>query len=160
MKIRGLYAHVWTDNEEALSWYINRGFKKREPVISGYYQRLNPDTAWILERRLVPSDHIHSSQASTKPAIASTAEITPAATAMLSHPPVTARPPQPSHARSFQERGPDMEWNDLPEDVFVSSKLKPPGANDSSESSRSSSRSGTGTKKKKERTYPAAAFGS
>ena len=66
------------------------------------------------------------------------------------------------HTASFQDRRPDREWNDLPEDVLGASLLKPPSGSStrdgSAASSRSSSRSGT--KKKRERLYPAAAFGS
>lgn len=62
-------------------------------------------------------------------------------------------------ARSFQDKGPEREWNDLPEEVM----LKPPSHLGSKEgsaaSSRSSSRSGIDRREKKKRVYPAAAFG-
>ncbi len=74
------------------------------------------------------------------------------------------RPEIQSSARSFQERGPDREWNDLPEDVLGNTMLRPPSHLGSREgsaaSSRSSSRSGIEGKGKKKRIYPAAAFGS
>lgn len=102
----------------------------------GYYRKLKPDTAFLFRRKLLPSDHLKSNTEENK------------------------RPIIPPHARSFQERGPEREWNDLPEDVLL---LKPGGVgNESVGSSRSSSRSriGGGGKKKRERVYPAAAFGS
>ncbi|KAH9224639.1 hypothetical protein DL95DRAFT_322631 [Leptodontidium sp. 2 PMI_412] len=160
LRIESLYAHVWTQNEEALEWYAARGFRREEPVLRGYYRRLNPDTAYIFRRRLVPSDHLNgSSQAQSQP--------TKQTTAPISQPPTPTtggRPPIQGHARSFQDRGPEREWNDLPEDVLGGTLLKPPSALASREgsapSSRSSSRSGAEGKGKKKRVYPAAAFGS
>jgi ribosomal protein S18 acetylase RimI-like enzyme len=170
IRIASLYAHVWTENEDALTWYGARGFKREEPVLYGYYRRLNPDTAWVLRRRLMPTDHLLNlaSQlpqasrvpqelqfplASQNPSQGSSAAPSPA-----------IRPENSPSARSFQERGPDREWNDLPEDVFGSALLKPPSHLGSREgsaaSSRSSSRSGIEGKGKKKRVYPAAAFGS
>jgi ribosomal protein S18 acetylase RimI-like enzyme len=157
MRIRQLYAHVWTNNTEALAWYAARGFQKDGPVINGYYQRLKPDTAFILRRKVVPSDHLsHSSGQHTPPA--------------LSKPPPPPSPgtanPRPDtlpHTTSFQDRRPDMEWNDLPEEVLGNSLLKAPNSRSgetSSASSRSTSQSRLeGKGKKKGRAYPAAAFG-
>ncbi|CCC07697.1 hypothetical protein SMACR_01264 [Sordaria macrospora] len=49
--VRTIYAHVWTENEEGLQWYGQRGFRTegRDPV-RGYYFKLRPDTAWIVRR--------------------------------------------------------------------------------------------------------------
>lgn len=158
LKVASLYAHVWTENEEALEWYTSRSFKREEPVLHGYYRRLKPDTAWIFRRRLQPSDHLSNSQSSQNgiPAAQSTEPTS------NSVPASTTRPKIPPSARSFQERGPDREWNDLPEDI-LGSNLKPPsllGSKDgSATSSRSSSKSGI-EKGRKKRAYPAAAFGS
>jgi ribosomal protein S18 acetylase RimI-like enzyme len=158
IKVASLYAHVWTENEEALEWYTSRGFKREEPVLHGYYRRLKPDTAWIFRRRLLPSDHLASPKSSH------TSVTAPTVTDPTSSPAIEprARPRLPPSARSFQERGPDREWNDLPEDI-LGAGLKPPNLYASREgsttSSRSSSRSGI-EKAKKKRTYPAAAFGS
>lgn len=166
VRIAGLYAHVWTENEEALGWYAARGFKKEEPVINGYYKRLKPDSAWILRRRLSVGDHLAQPAPSPSSVVASTPpeEDTPSSTTAppKALPTQANRPPAMPHTASFQDRRPDREWNDLPEDVLGASLLKPPsGPNSkagSAASSRSSSRSGT--RKKKERLYPAAAFGS
>ena len=48
-------AHVWEANEEAREWYAKLGFLevKREPE---YYRRLRPMGAWLLERKVCPSD--------------------------------------------------------------------------------------------------------
>ncbi|KAK3389126.1 hypothetical protein B0T20DRAFT_425413 [Sordaria brevicollis] len=54
--VRTIYAHVWTENEEGLQWYGQRGFwtEGRDPV-RGYYFKLRPDTAWIVRRDIGPS---------------------------------------------------------------------------------------------------------
>lgn len=173
LRIASLYAHVWTENEEAVKWYSARGFRREDPAIQGYYRRLKPDTAWIFRRRLNPRDHLQHAAPQAFPIQSST--LTPAPTPPMPKPstpdippppspnPATTRPSGPSHARSFQDRGPDREWNDLPDDVLGGNPLlKPPSHLNSKEgsaaSSRSSSRSGT-EKGKKKRVYPAAAFG-
>ena len=162
--VRELYAHVWTENTEALQWYAARGFKREEVAIPSYYRRLKPDTAWILRRRLGPSDHLaHSSP--SQPAIQTQAASISGQNAESETPPppvatALARPKNPPSARSFQDRGPDREWNDLPEDVVANTLLKPHSTAGSEASSRSSSRSGLEGKGKKKRQYPAAAFGS
>ena len=155
--IVGLYAHVWTENEEGLRWYAARGFKKEEPVINGYYKRLKPDSAWILRRRLGVRDHLTSPAANS-----ASADMEETSAPPKPAPTQTRRPPAMAHAPSFQDRRPDREWNDLPEDVLGSSLLKPPSGSASKDGSAASSRSSSrsATKKKKERLYPAAAFGS
>jgi ribosomal protein S18 acetylase RimI-like enzyme len=159
IRIRALYAHVWTENTEALEWYAARSFQKDEMVVNGYYKRLKPDTAWILRRNLMPSDHLAQNVRPQQTVPAPTAVQPPKSTA----PPAIAepRPTNLAHTASFQDRRPDMEWNDLPEDVLGGSLLKAPAPRSgegSSASSRSTSRSGQG--RKKVRAYPAAAFGS
>lgn len=154
MKIRDLYAHVWTENSEGLKWYVARGFKREENVVQGYYRQLKPDTAWILRRRIGPSDYLaHTSKA--QGVLEEREEEIKG---------VQERPGNIVHTKSFQDRRPDMEWNDLPEDVLTGGLLKPPSMNGSAvasaSSSRSSSRSGLDGRGKKKRQYPAAAFGS
>ncbi|KAF2666323.1 acyl-CoA N-acyltransferase [Microthyrium microscopicum] len=48
-------AHVWETNEEARGWYSNLGFTEvlYEPH---YYRRLKPSGAYLLERRVRPTD--------------------------------------------------------------------------------------------------------
>ncbi|TAQ85549.1 hypothetical protein B7494_g6126 [Chlorociboria aeruginascens] len=155
--IDSIYAHVWTENTEALKWYLARGFKREEPLVQGYYRRLKPDTAWIFRRRINPSDHLQNI-ISQIPSPAVTSSIQP--TTSKPSPVPTARP-SVVHTASFQDRRPDREWNDLPEDVLGSSLLKTPSLSSvagSAASSRSSSR-GAEVKGKKKRQYPAAAFG-
>lgn len=179
IRIASLYAHVWTHNEEALQWYAARQFKRDEPVIHGYYRRLKPDTAWIFRRRLSPTDHLqHATQG---PQLRQIQPAPPQGTQLLITPPISkpstplpppppaptptagvaSRPPPSPSARSFQERGPDREWNDLPDDVLLkaSSRLAVDSNQGSAASSRSSSRSGT-EKGRKKRVYPTAAYGS
>lgn len=158
IRIESLYAHVWTENEEALEWYSARGFKPEGAVINGYYRRLKPDTAYIFRRRLTPTDHL---QAATLPVLqhsqSAPAPPIPKSPALPNDVP---RPP-PSSARSFQEQGPEREWNDLPEDVLSNALLKPASQLASKEGSTTSSRSSSQSrqvKEKKKRVYPAAAF--
>lgn len=56
--INVVVAHVWEDNEDALEWYQNRGFKiiRKE---KNYYRRLAPKTdAWVIRKEIQPSDLI------------------------------------------------------------------------------------------------------
>ncbi|KAG0645277.1 hypothetical protein D0Z07_8827 [Hyphodiscus hymeniophilus] len=156
VRIAGLFAHVWTENTDALEWYVARGFTKEEPVIPGYYRRLKPDSAWILRKRLSIGDHL------SRPSPGAAPKGAPAPSTADAPPAQTSRPPGFSRATSFQDRRPDREWNDLPEDVLGGSLLKPPSEFASKEGSTASSRSSSRSapRKKKERLYPAAAFGS
>ena len=47
--IRSVTAHVHEANEDALKWYLARGFKVRDGVLEGYYRRLNPSGAKIVQ---------------------------------------------------------------------------------------------------------------
>jgi hypothetical protein len=161
-----LYAHVWSENIEATDWYSKNGFQRDIGLILGYYRKLKPDSAWVFRRRILPTDRLKT----TAPFQVSGNAKTPAPmTPGLPKTPMTdgskenspARPTILGSVRSFQDKGPDREWNDLPEDVVRTPFLKPPGQQDSAgstTSSRSSSRNGAAGKKK--RVYPAAAFGS
>ncbi|KAL8672707.1 MAG: hypothetical protein Q9168_002832 [Polycauliona sp. 1 TL-2023] len=55
-----IYAHVWEEHEEALEWYIRRGFQVSKDVVKGYYRRLKPDGARIVWRDLVVSDYLRA----------------------------------------------------------------------------------------------------
>lgn len=163
VKVVEIYAHVWTENTDALEWYSKRGFKREERVIDGYYRKLKPDTAWILRRRILPSDHLQSQSAVSTPFSNPTVPVnsTTATGVQSLGAEKENRPSLPTPTRSFQDKGPEREWNDLPEEL-AGSRLKPPShlasAEGSKSSSRSSSRSASAGKKK--RVYPAAAFGS
>ncbi|KAL2886864.1 N-alpha-acetyltransferase 50 [Ceratocystis lukuohia] len=46
-------AHVWTASEDALAWYARRGFRRSDTPIEGYYQKLDPASAWVVSREAV-----------------------------------------------------------------------------------------------------------
>ncbi|KAI0172781.1 hypothetical protein GGR52DRAFT_546038 [Hypoxylon sp. FL1284] len=168
-----VYAHVWTDNNDGLRWYLARGFAKHGQV-NGYYFKLRPDSAWIVRRPIV----VDSPAATSSLGSAAAASIPPSATAAaanlmastsapptppvlaatsangsLASPPPRSSGPSPNRSPgpgvSFQTARPDTEWNDLPADMH--------GATGSNASSRSSS--SAAPRKKRDRAYPAAAFG-
>ncbi|KAI2463297.1 hypothetical protein F4781DRAFT_131319 [Annulohypoxylon bovei var. microspora] len=179
-----MYAHVWTDNEDGLRWYLARGFGKHAEV-KGYYFKLRPDSAWIVRRQIAAG----SAPSAANPSSATLApSIPPSATAAAANlptlapqptPPVLAAmtpsalspPPRssgPSPNRSpggsgtstpgvsYQTARPETEWNDLPADMHA--PPPPPGSAPAS-SAASSRSSSTAPRKKRDRAYPAAAFG-
>lgn len=50
-KVVEVYAHVWEANEEALEWYVKRGFIVEEQVLQGYYRKLRPNGAKVVRWR-------------------------------------------------------------------------------------------------------------
>jgi ribosomal protein S18 acetylase RimI-like enzyme len=50
-RLRCVYAHVWEQNEDALEWYVSRGFVLEE-IVQGYYRRLKPGGARVVRRVL------------------------------------------------------------------------------------------------------------
>lgn len=179
INVATVYAHVWTDNEAGLRWYGARGFVQEgtEPV-KGYYFKLKPDTAWVVRREIgvgtalgLPA--VGSTKALSIASPPTQPSIVAKAANLPSRPPLRAGPssntaPSPglsaSSGLSFQHTRPDMEWNDMPPDMLsgppplsrsASNHLSPPP---SAASSRSSSASGL-ARKKRDRAYPAAAFG-
>lgn len=173
LRIGWVYAHVWTQNEEGLAWYERRGFE-RDVVLDKYYWKLQPDSAWVIKKKVVFEGETWASgrarneqqdMVEVPESVKAAAVNLPGFSASSTSPPATTGPPKSRQPRppaqpsglSFQNKRPDMEWNDLPEDMVTSSKassrsdlLEPP----SGPSSRSSS---TG-RKKKARAYAAAAF--
>ncbi|KAI1392029.1 uncharacterized protein F4822DRAFT_389448 [Hypoxylon trugodes] len=165
-----VYAHVWTDNADGLRWYLARGFAKHGGAVPGYYFKLRPDSAWIVRRQIDPNSST-ATTATDLNGIASTTSIPPsttAAAANLPTPPVlattsTAPPPRSngpsplsplrSPGMSFQNARPETEWNDLPADMHAGVLGGGPPSGASSRSSSSAPR------KKRDRAYPAAAFG-
>lgn len=177
-RISDLFAHVWTDNEDGLRWYARRGFARAagEPV-KGYYLKLRPDTAWVVRRPLGGVAAAVAAAAATAvpppPPPPPSSAVGPSVTA--APPPAaasgsasgTATPASGTQALCFQDRRPDMDWNDLPPDVVAATTapglLDVPAAGEDGRggSSQTSSRSSsTARKKRKDRSYPAAAFGS
>jgi len=53
-------AHVWESNDEARAWYAKLGFQEVK-YEAHYYRKLRPSGAWLLERRVLPSDFINIS---------------------------------------------------------------------------------------------------
>lgn len=175
LRIEWVYAHVWTENEDGLAWYGRRGFE-RDALLDKYYWKLKPDSAWVVKRRVAAAPRVengagahggegavHELPAAVPPSVTAAAVNLPGfAAAAASGPPQDgppSRPPPPASSLSFQNKRPDMEWNDLPEEMVSSSKnssrsdlLAPP--------SGSSSRSCSTGRKKRDRAYPTAAFGS
>lgn len=57
-KVTLIYAHVWEANTDALEWYSERGFTMDKEVIQGYYRRLKPSGARVVQRRITIEDHL------------------------------------------------------------------------------------------------------
>lgn len=142
--VRCVYAHVWTENEEGLDWYRGRGFTCSDKPVEGYYFKLRPDSAWIVRRDLSPLK--------AAPGDAPPQSVPPSATARLANLPDRGGPPRTNSSQSFQNLRPGMEWNDLPADMA-------PPPRGSGASSAQSSRSSSSARKKRDRAYPAEAFG-
>jgi len=175
--VRGIYAHVWTQNEEGLKWYAARGFQRvGDEPIQGYYFKLRPDTAWIVQRAIgsdvspTPSKPGQwqtawpSSTASPAPASKPLPSVSAAA---VNLPPAnsTGPPRRPSatpssaSSLSYQNTRPEVEWNDLPADMVNGPPSNGRLAPGSGQGSAASSRSSSAVRKKKDRAYPSAAFG-
>ncbi|KAH0495624.1 hypothetical protein TgHK011_009160 [Trichoderma gracile] len=168
--VASVTAHVWTENEEGLHWYEARGFRKHEPAIKGYYLKLRPDSAWLVSKPVGASvlSALPSSSSSPLPLPPSSRADTISGTtaAVMSLPPMSTTaaaqgPVRPSarvaSGTSFQNQRPETEWNDLPADMAPT--LLVPPRNGSEPGSGASSRSSSTVRRKKDRAYPAAAFG-
>lgn len=153
INITSIYAHVWTKNDEAIDWYSARNFKKEGNVINDYYRRLKPDSAWLLRRRITTSDLLATVPTASPSSSPST----------IKGSTVKAMRPSPlMQTASFQDRRPNQEWNDLPDDILSpTGLLRAPSMVASGDASCGSSRSSSKSEKagKKRRAYPAAAFG-
>lgn len=140
--VRHVYAHVWTENEDGLRWYEARGFARAGEPVRGYYFKLRPDSAWVVRRDVAP---VRAPAPDAPPQT-----VPPSATARLANLPDRGGPPKGASGQSFQNLRPEAEWNDLPADM----------ARGSAASSAQSSRSSSSARKKRDRAYPAQAFGS
>ncbi len=138
--IAALYAHVWTESDDALAWYAARGFARQgaEPL-AHYYFALRPDTAWVVRRDVLagaesrtttPNKVLSALQASNEPAAAAAAALPP--------PPKATNMATSSQSQSYQNARPETEWNDLPEDMVTASASA--SATGSLASSRTTSR--------------------
>ncbi|KAM0439801.1 hypothetical protein ACHAPT_000898 [Fusarium lateritium] len=163
--VTSVTAHVWIENEEGLKWYEGRGFKRDGQPIRGYYLKLRPDSAWLVHRPVgasVQGSLPSSSSSGTLPSIPASTTAAVVNLPPMSGPPKdgATRPPLPPSGRSYQNQRPEMEWNDMPEDM-VGGLLVPPSRRAPGEpGSGASSRSSSTARKKRDRAYPAAAFGS
>jgi ribosomal protein S18 acetylase RimI-like enzyme len=165
--VKTVSAHVWTENEEGIQWYENRGFKREPHPIKGYYIKLRPDSAWLVQRSVAaPSETTGSEAARAAPAIQpplTGGEIpnpgAASSSASINNGKTRPPPPRSGSGRSFQNQRPETEWNDLPADM-ASGLLAPAKKNGSEPGSGTSSRSSSTVRKKRDRSYPAAAFGS
>jgi ribosomal protein S18 acetylase RimI-like enzyme len=54
-------AHVWEANEEARAWYAKLGFQEAK-YEADYYRKLRPSGAWLLQRRVLPTDFMNVSE--------------------------------------------------------------------------------------------------
>ena len=57
-RVTEIYAHVWEANDEALEWYLRRGFLIEKEVVEGYYRRLRPGGARIVRRKVGIGDYL------------------------------------------------------------------------------------------------------
>ncbi|RKF61942.1 putative N-acetyltransferase san [Erysiphe neolycopersici] len=153
LNIISLYAHVWTENKDALKWYSAQGFQKEDSIVHGYYRTLKPNTAWIFRRRLTPTDYL-TITSSPFEGVFTKVNVTPAEISKKSS---QLELKAYTQSRSFQEKGPDQEWNDLPEDVFQSSQTGYYRLQN--DSNRSKNKVESSSKSKKKRIYPASTFG-
>lgn len=173
MDVRSVTAHVWTENEEGLHWYAGRGFTRLEPPVKGYYWKLRPDSAWVVKRDVganVTGCLARTNGVASRPVPSSTTaavvNLPPPPPPMSGPPSAKSTPPPPSGPRpkavsgqSYQTQRPEVEWNDLPADMAPAlGALRKTGSESASAaSSRSSSQA---PRKKRDRSYPAATFGS
>lgn len=166
LDVRTVTAHVWTENDEGLHWYEARGFRRQEPPIKGYYLKLRPDSAWLVQRRVgatvrgslpssipqPPRPTINSTTAAVMN-LPSLSEMPKSSSSNVSRP-----PPRAGSGQSYQNQRAETEWNDLPAEMMLPSLLAPPRKIASEPGSSASSRSSSTARKKKDRSYPAAAF--
>ncbi|KAG6049784.1 hypothetical protein E4U39_005533 [Claviceps sp. Clav50 group G5] len=121
-------------------------------------------TAAVVNMPPPPPPAVHAAAAAT----ATTTEASSAATTTpASGPPSTPTSgtrPTPMSGQSFQNQRPETEWNDLPEDMAPprASALRGKAAGEAASGAAGPGSRGAsaGGKKKRDRSYPAAAFGS
>ncbi|KAI9904256.1 hypothetical protein N3K66_000785 [Trichothecium roseum] len=170
-------AHVWTENEEGLRWYDGRGFARSTArPIQGYYVKLRPGTAWLMERDVsgfeLDTAAPEGSKASTPNGDDGAPEVSSPTAAVVNLPPMGGPPPPPPPAtdvsrpppragtgKSYQNQRAETEWNDLPVDMATGRLAPPKNASEDGGSGRSSRSSSAAARRKRDRSYPAAAFG-
>lgn len=177
--VRTVTAHVWTENEEGLRWYDGRGFARSSArPIQGYYVKLRPGTAWLMERDVSGFELDTTAPEGSKTSTPDgdddddgAPEVSSPTAAVVNLPPMGGPPPPPpatgastrpppraGTGKSYQNQRAETEWNDLPVDMAAGRLAPPKNAGDDGGSGRSS-RSSSAARKKRDRSYPAAAFG-
>ncbi|CAK7271696.1 hypothetical protein SEPCBS57363_004753 [Sporothrix epigloea] len=117
--IGSLFAHVWTEHDDALQWYAARHFVRQgDAPIENYYFSLRPGTAWMVRRDLTAvtggDKGIVSQLIAQQTLQKSRGAPTPSA---------AIAPDQLSRSatsQSYQNKGPESDWNDMPADMLTS----------------------------------------
>ncbi|KAJ5919284.1 hypothetical protein N7466_010227 [Penicillium verhagenii] len=73
--IGSVTAHVHEANEDALKWYVSRGFKMEDDVIQGYYRRLKPSGARIVRLDVHWEDEEVNEDAAEKPEVSEVPQV-------------------------------------------------------------------------------------
>ncbi|KAK8075071.1 hypothetical protein PG997_009734 [Apiospora hydei] len=131
---RTVCAHVWTQNSEGMACNING--QSTAAMTNGGSEAASRATPAVMS----------FTNSSPLPS--------PNGPPPMGGPPRPGPSPNPASGQSFQNARPETEWNDLPAEM--SRTLAVPG---SGVSSGASSRSSSTLRKKRDRAYPAAAFG-
>ncbi|CAK7204424.1 hypothetical protein SEUCBS139899_007181 [Sporothrix eucalyptigena] len=142
--IFSLYAHVWTEHDDALQWYKARQFLRQgDAPINDYYFALRPNTAWIVRLDVVADKVTATGGVMSQLAALQTSQKTKEA-ALPPPPPSSTSAPPPlsrtttSQSQSYQNSRPETEWNDMPAEMLAPSGG--PSANGSASVSVASSR--------------------
>ena len=135
-----LFAHVWTEHDDALQWYAARNFvREGDGPVQDYYFSLRPATAWIVRRDVADVPAAAAAAGNDKGIVAQLAALQTSQKTQQQTPPpppppvssssastsaaTSAPPPSLSRtttAQSFQNKGPETEWNDMPADMLTS----------------------------------------
>ncbi|CAK7271821.1 hypothetical protein SEPCBS119000_004802 [Sporothrix epigloea] len=118
--IESLFAHVWTEHDDALQWYAARKFVRQgDAPIDDYYYSLRPGTAWMVRR-----DIAAAASGSDKGIVSQLAALQSLPTTNDRQSPPAASAPAPlsrtTTSQSYQIKGPESEWNDMPADMLTS----------------------------------------
>ncbi|CAK7218577.1 hypothetical protein SCUCBS95973_003535 [Sporothrix curviconia] len=120
-----LFAHVWTEHDDALQWYAARKFTRQgDAPVEDYYFSLRPATAWVVRRDVAPAPPPSGGGDGDNGIVSQLAALQTSQKAKDATP-VPAPAPTPPLSRttsslSYQNKGPEMEWNDMPADMLTS----------------------------------------
>ncbi|KAI0385098.1 hypothetical protein F5Y04DRAFT_205131 [Hypomontagnella monticulosa] len=163
-EVHGYYFKLRPDS----AWIVRRRIS-HSPSASDPSTQVNCAGVSNIDRTVPPSATAAAANLLAQPTPISTPSVlattsTPAASGTLSPPPRSTGPspnrspgpPSGGSGVSYQTARPETEWNDLPADMHASRSAASSVPGSSAASSRSSS---AAPRKKKDRAYPAAAFG-